>query len=322
MRTSKLLALIVTALLLNGSIALAGQPCTAFTYQGRLFDGGSPANGLYDLQFTNYAAAIGGNALGGVNADAVPVSNGLFTVTLDFGAVFDGSMRWLELSERTNGAGSFVTLSPRQPLAAAPYAVFAATEALPAHWPAWPLQQNSDGAPNVIGGSAWNFVGAGVEGATIGGGGATNFLASAFWSGSALTNSVLGSFGTVSGGEGNTAGYSATVAGGGGNNASGTEATVSGGALNSATNWYATVGGGETNIASGYSATVGGGYGNTASGNEATVGGGQNNSAGSDEGDGGRRPGQQRQRFQRDGQRRRNERGRRLLFHRGRGTQQ
>jgi hypothetical protein len=34
-----------------------------------------------------------GNALGGSNTNAVPVSNGLFSVTLDFGSVFDGSMR-------------------------------------------------------------------------------------------------------------------------------------------------------------------------------------------------------------------------------------
>jgi hypothetical protein len=52
-----------------------GQPCTVFTYQGRLSDSGSPGNGLYDLQFTNYDAATGGHALGGFNTNAVPVSN-------------------------------------------------------------------------------------------------------------------------------------------------------------------------------------------------------------------------------------------------------
>ncbi len=88
----------MTAMLLTGGMVVSGQPSTAFTYQGRLFDGGSPANGLYDLQFTNYDAATDGNALGGFNTNGVPVSNGLFAVTLDFGAVFDGQMRWLELS--------------------------------------------------------------------------------------------------------------------------------------------------------------------------------------------------------------------------------
>jgi len=105
----------------------AASPSTAFTYQGRLFDGGVPANGLYDLQFTNYDAANGGNALGSFNTNALPINNGLFALTLDFGAVFDGTPRWLEISERANGAAAFTTLAPRQLLAAAPYAMTAQT---------------------------------------------------------------------------------------------------------------------------------------------------------------------------------------------------
>jgi len=93
------------------AISPGGFASTAFTYQGRLFIGDVPANGLYDLQFTNYDAA--GTALGGFNTNAMPVTNGLFTVTLDFGAVFDGTQRWLEISERTNGVGAFGTLAPR-----------------------------------------------------------------------------------------------------------------------------------------------------------------------------------------------------------------
>jgi hypothetical protein len=39
------------------------------------------------------------------------VSNGLFTVTLDFGSgVFNGPDWWLEIAARTNGAASFATL--------------------------------------------------------------------------------------------------------------------------------------------------------------------------------------------------------------------
>jgi hypothetical protein len=56
------------------------------------------------------------------------VSNGLFTVTLDFGSgVFDGNARWLEIAVRTNGASDFVTLAPRQPLTPTPYAMLAGT---------------------------------------------------------------------------------------------------------------------------------------------------------------------------------------------------
>src|ERR1035438_6612323 len=158
MRTIKLLCLSAAAFTLAGHLVQAGSPTTAFTYQGRLFDGGVPANGLYDLQFTNYNAATGGNALGAFTTNAMPVTNGLFTVALDFGAVFDGTPRWLEISERTNGVGTFATLAPRQLLAAAPYATFAASAGTAGAVPGLTILQNANGAPNVIAGSSVNWV--------------------------------------------------------------------------------------------------------------------------------------------------------------------
>jgi hypothetical protein len=136
------------------------------------------------------------------------------------------------------------------------------------------IQQNSSGAPNVIEGSPYNFVGGGIVGATIGGGGATNF------SGAAYTNSVTGNFGTVGGGLWNVAGADyATVAGGGYNSATGLAATVAGGAQNTASAQTSTVGGGGNNTASAEGATVSGGYFNTNKGTYATVGGGNQNFA-------------------------------------------
>ena len=56
------------------------------------------------------------------------VTNGLFTVSLNFGpGIFSGANYWLQIAVRTNGAGSFTTLSPRQPLLPVPYAIFANT---------------------------------------------------------------------------------------------------------------------------------------------------------------------------------------------------
>ncbi|HKI70450.1 MAG TPA: hypothetical protein VKA67_12735, partial [Verrucomicrobiae bacterium] len=99
---------------------------TAFTYQGRLNDGGSPANGTYDLRFILYSADAGGSQQEPLlTTNGVAVSNGLFTVTLDFGADFPGADRWLEIDARTNNAASFVTLSPRQKLTPTPYAITA-----------------------------------------------------------------------------------------------------------------------------------------------------------------------------------------------------
>ncbi len=106
---------------------LAFSQGTAFTYQGRLDYGGTPANGIYDLRFTIYDADAAGATVGSTfSTNGVAVSNGLFTVTLDFGAgVFTGPARWLEIGVRTNGGGAFSTLTLRQALTPSPYAVFA-----------------------------------------------------------------------------------------------------------------------------------------------------------------------------------------------------
>ena len=94
--------------LLNSSFAQG----TAFTYQGRLNDGANPANGTYDLRFTLFDSTnLPGTIVAGPFTNAATgVTDGLFTVVLDFGTVFDGSNRWLELAARTNlgGAGSFI----------------------------------------------------------------------------------------------------------------------------------------------------------------------------------------------------------------------
>jgi hypothetical protein len=100
---------------------------TAFTYNGRLTDGGQAANGRYDLRFIIYNADIGGSQVGTILTNtATGVANGLFTVTLDFGAgIFTGPDRWAEIAARTNGGGAFTTLSPRQQLTPTPYAIMA-----------------------------------------------------------------------------------------------------------------------------------------------------------------------------------------------------
>src|SRR5579872_7349925 len=121
MKLASILSLLAVALCQSG---LAQG--TAFTYQGRLNDGAGPANGSYDLQFTVYNALSGGNmAAGPLTNSATAVSNGLFTVTLDFGNQFPGAARWLEIAVRTNGGGAFTTLNPRQPIPTVPYAVTA-----------------------------------------------------------------------------------------------------------------------------------------------------------------------------------------------------
>ena len=110
------------------STAHAQTPAgTVFTYDGKLQYGGSPvADGLYDFQFNLSNAPTGGSQVGStLPKTAVPVTNGLFTTTLDFGAVFTGNATWLAISVCSNGVGSFQNLAPLQELTPTPYAVFA-----------------------------------------------------------------------------------------------------------------------------------------------------------------------------------------------------
>ena len=59
-----------------------------------------------------------------VTRTSVAVTNGAFTVQLDFGAsAFPGPSRFLETSVRLTGSGSFTLLSPRQPITSTPYAI-------------------------------------------------------------------------------------------------------------------------------------------------------------------------------------------------------
>jgi hypothetical protein len=101
---------------------------TSFTYQGRLNDGGNPANGTYDLRFILYTAESGGSQIGNtLTNDNVNVSSGVFVSTVDFGSgIFDGTASWLEVAVRPGtNSGSFTPLDPRQPLTSAPNSIFA-----------------------------------------------------------------------------------------------------------------------------------------------------------------------------------------------------
>ena len=102
---------------------------TAFTYQGQLTDETGPIDCTCDLTFALYDAPGSGTPpTGGTLLDAVEKPNetvvkGLLTVTLDFGSgVFDGDARWLQIAVDC-GDGA-VTLSPRQRLTPAPYALY------------------------------------------------------------------------------------------------------------------------------------------------------------------------------------------------------
>jgi hypothetical protein len=119
-----ILAILVLALSATVSVAQT----TSFTYQGRFTDGGTAADGTYDMQFKLFDAV--GNQIGStITNGAVSVTSGVFTVQLDYGAVaFPGVDRFLEIGVRRAGSGdSYTVLSPRQPLTSTPYAIRAGT---------------------------------------------------------------------------------------------------------------------------------------------------------------------------------------------------
>src|SRR5256885_2920669 len=80
---------VLFALLLNFNAQLstvfAQGIGTAFTYQGRLNANGQPANGVYDLRFRLATDALANNYVPNtILLNAQPITNGLFSVPLDF----------------------------------------------------------------------------------------------------------------------------------------------------------------------------------------------------------------------------------------------
>lgn len=122
-----MLGLILLVMFSILATATYAQSITTFTYQGRLSDNGNPANGIYDLSFGLYDSETGVNSVSEILTNfATGVNKAIFIAALDFGgSVFNGNARWLEICVRTNGIGSFTTLSPRQQLTPTPYAITA-----------------------------------------------------------------------------------------------------------------------------------------------------------------------------------------------------
>jgi hypothetical protein len=121
MRTIKMFPAAILLVVLS---AVINAQSSTFTYQGRLTDSGTSANGTYEMQFKLFDGAS--NQVGStVTNSAVTVTDGVFTVTLDYGAAaFSGADRFLEIGVRPAGsANSFTVLAPRQQLTSAVYAI-------------------------------------------------------------------------------------------------------------------------------------------------------------------------------------------------------
>jgi len=87
-----LLLALVAGLTLAAEPQPEGALTTAFTYQGRLTDDtGHPIDSICAFQFSLWDDPTAGSQVGpALTPTGVAVTNGLFTVQLDFGTVFDG----------------------------------------------------------------------------------------------------------------------------------------------------------------------------------------------------------------------------------------
>jgi hypothetical protein len=94
---------------------------SAITYQGRIEHDGQPLSGIHAMTFRLFdSEQLGFEVAPAVILTGVDVEDGVFSVPLDFGpAAFLGDARWLEIE--IDGT----ILEPRQPLTAAPVALFA-----------------------------------------------------------------------------------------------------------------------------------------------------------------------------------------------------
>lgn len=111
--------------LVLGSLAALAMPVAAapqlpdFVYQGRLQQGGAPANGAFDLSFALFDAPEGGNAVGATITETdFPVTDGLFSVSLSFPGAFTGTQLYLQVTVEGT------PMLPRQAVATAPVAQF------------------------------------------------------------------------------------------------------------------------------------------------------------------------------------------------------
>lgn len=128
--------LILAAILMLACLPAFAQTLqgTAFTYQGKLSQAGTPIDGDVDMVFDLFDAATAGNAIGPslafttANENPLPVQAGVFNATLDFGSLaFNGvttDQRFLRVT--VNGT----VLAPRTPIQNTPYALQSRTSEL------------------------------------------------------------------------------------------------------------------------------------------------------------------------------------------------
>lgn len=113
----------------RSKVLAQGPKDNTFTYQGWLQNGANPVTGTCNFDFNLFDAASSGSQLGPtLSKTNVTISNGYFSVILDFGDVFTTTPRYLEINNVNCGnPGDPVNLSGRVPINPTVYANYAMT---------------------------------------------------------------------------------------------------------------------------------------------------------------------------------------------------
>ena len=119
-----IIAAAITAVFIASTTASAQ---TAFTYQGTIDVAGVPANGLYDMQFRLSDFTTPGGFHISDEVLAITVTDGLFSVEIDFGfSHYSSITQEIEILVRqTGGGGGYTALSPKQKLTSTPRSILA-----------------------------------------------------------------------------------------------------------------------------------------------------------------------------------------------------
>ena len=114
--------LLLAAMFISGGLTVYPQP-TTFTYQGVLSGSNVAPNGPYYFRFTLHTDPVIPSQIGPVVSRTISLQNGGFSAQLDFGNVFNGSTRYLEIQVKALGEPNYTTLSPRWQIDWTPYAI-------------------------------------------------------------------------------------------------------------------------------------------------------------------------------------------------------
>ena len=124
---TKIINVLFLSMLILCSIAHAlnaGVPAK-INFQGRLEESGQAVNDTRSMIFTIYAVETGGSPVWTSQPNNVLVTNGLFSVNLETGTVSNISTDTFKGSRYIEVSVDGVTLSPRQEIISAPYALVA-----------------------------------------------------------------------------------------------------------------------------------------------------------------------------------------------------